>query len=506
MTTIDSLDPTTGASTRTVATETTLEEVAATAGAASAAAKLFQVAGRGLRVTLLHRIAADLEARRPEIVEIARQETGLAEARLNAELTRTVYQARFFADLVEEGFYLEAIIDHAAETPMGPGPDLRRMLVPVGPVAVFGASNFPLAFSVPGGDTVSALAAGCPVVVKAHDSHPALSLLTFTILQEAAEAVEAPPGILGIVFGTEAGAALVADPHIRAVGFTGSLGGGQALAAIANGRPDPIPFYGEMASLNPVVLSTGALAARRTALVEGFVGSITGSGGQLCTKPGIVLVPRGEAGDRFVADAAAALTGAGATPLLNVRIAEAFQESVEGFAGADPYQVLVCGGRDGGPGFAVTPVLVEVDAEEVDAGGIEEVFGPAAVLVRYEESRLHGLLDGLAGSLTATVHAESEEEAFTRMVADAMVSKVGRLLFDGWPTGVLVSWAQTHGGPWPSTSSQHTSVGATSIRRFLRPVTWQSAPEALLPLELTDAYTSIPRRVDGHLKLGTAGR
>ena len=506
MATIDSIDPTTGATAGKVSDETRPQEVASIAAAAASAAAPFRGAGRQLRAVLLRRIADDLEARGSEIVATAQRETGLAEARLTGELARTAYQARLFAEVVEEGSYLEAAIDHAGQTPMGPGPDLRRMLVPIGPVAVFGASNFPLAFSVPGGDTVAALAAGCPVVVKAHDSHPALSLLTFEILSEAAHALGAPDGVLGIVFGTAAGAALVADPNIRAVGFTGSLNGGRALADIATRRPEPIPFYGEMASLNPVVLSAGVLTARRAAIVEGFAGSLTGSAGQLCTKPGIVLVPKVEAGDRFVDDAVAALTGAGPTTVLNTRIAEAFGESVDAFVASTTYRVLVRGGRAPGPGFAVTPALIEVDGDDIDPGDIEECFGPASVLVRYDDDSLDRLLGGFTGSLTATVHAEPEEAAFAEHIAELMLPRVGRLLFGGWPTGVLVSWAQTHGGPWPATSSQHTSVGATSIRRFLRPVTWQSAPSALLPEELADGYTAIPRRIDGRLEIATGTR
>ncbi|HJQ48444.1 MAG TPA: aldehyde dehydrogenase (NADP(+)) [Amycolatopsis sp.] len=501
MTAIDSIDPTTGASAGQVAEETRPGDVASIAAAAARAAAPFRGAGRQFRATLLRRIADDLEARRDEIVAVAQRETGLAEARLGGELIRTAYQARFFAEVVEEGSYLEATIDHAGDTPMGPGPDLRRMLVPIGAVAVFGASNFPLAFSVPGGDTVAALAAGCPVIVKAHDSHPALSLLTFAILRQAAESLGAPDGVLGIVFGTTAGAALVADANIRAAGFTGSLQGGRALAEIAARRAEPIPFYGEMASLNPVVLSAGALTARRAALVEGFVASVTGSGGQLCTKPGIVLVPKGVAGDRFVTDAVAAYAEARPTTLLNARIAEAFGESIAGFAASASHRVLVRGGRDSGPGFAVTPTLIEIDCEDLDPGSIEECFGPASILIRYDDRSLDRLLTGFGGSLTATVHAEPDETAFAQYIAAVMLPRAGRLLFGGWPTGVLVAWAQTHGGPWPAASSQHTSVGATSIRRFLRPVTWQSAPSALLPEELADGYTAIPRRIDGRLVL-----
>ncbi|MEU6128453.1 aldehyde dehydrogenase (NADP(+)) [Saccharopolyspora sp. NPDC047091] len=495
---ITSVDPATGEVVETVTTATTTEQVAVLAEAAAAAAAPFEELGRAFRARLLRAVADELEAHRAEIVALGRRETALPEARLNGELTRTCFQARLFADVIDDGGYLEATIDHAGDTPMGPGPDLRRMLVPIGPVAVFGASNFPLAFSAPGGDTVSALAAGCPVVIKAHSSHPALAQLTFRAMTTAAQRVGAPEGLLGIVFGTAAGAELIAHPAIKGVGFTGSAGGGAALLDIINRRPEPIPFYGEMAGLNPIVVTEGAAKARGAAIAEGLVGSVLGSGGQLCTKPGLVFVPRGAAGDALVAEAARLISAAPAATLLNRRISESYRETSAALASRAE---VIAEGAAPGAGFAVAPRLLEVDAAKLSADELDECFGPAAVLARYDAAELDTAITALPASLTGAVHAEPDEVQRTAALSALLKEKSGRLLYNGFPTGVLVSWAQHHGGPWPSTNTLHTSVGATAIRRWLRPVTWQDAPEAVLPAELRERHASIPRRVDGRLVL-----
>jgi len=496
MSVIQSIDPTTGEAVLAGVAETSPAEVDAAVALAARAAPALDRLGRGFRAGLLRAIAARLEADAEEIVTTGMVETGLARPRLEGELRRTCYQARLFADALEEGGYLEAAIDHAGPTPMGPGPDLRRMLVPIGPVAVFGASNFPLAFSVPGGDTVAALAAGCPVVVKGHDSHPALSRLTFDLMSRAAAEVDAPEGTLGLVFGLAAGARLVAAPEVKAVGFTGSLSGGRALLGIINSRPEPIPFYGELSSLNPVVVTPGAAETRGTDLARAFVDSFTGSAGQLCTKPGVVFVPAGPAGDAFVAAAAESVADMPPFTVLNERIHGAFLEATRALPGR--FEVVATG-QQTGPGFAVPATLSQLPAEDLAGVDLEECFGPAAILVRYRPDELLPSLAGLAGSLTWTIHAEPAEQELAARLAQIGRAKAGRVLFSGWPTGVLVSWAQQHGGPWPATNSLHTSVGVTAIRRFLRPVTWQDAPPALLPVELTDDYDAIPRRVDGRL-------
>lgn len=502
---IVSIDPTTGAEVERVAEATSPERLADICQAAAEAFAHISGRDRSFRVRLLHSVADALEARRADIVDLGIRETGLPRTRLEGELTRTVYQARLFADVVEEGSYLEATIDHAGDTPMGPGPDLRRMLVATGPVAVFGAGNFPLAFSVPGGDTVSALAAGCPVVVKAHSSHPALSRLTHDILAQAAAEVEAPTGTIGIVYGQKAGALLVQHPAITAVGFTGSLSGGKALMRLIEQRETPIPFFGELASLNPIVVTEAAVTTRGEKLAEGLVASVTGSGGQLCTKPGLVLVPHGPAGDAFVATTGTLMSCAPAAVLLNERIRDSYVEISAGLEKNPGVRVLAQGGDPAGAGFAVSPRLLTVEASTLAETTVSECFGPTALIVRYDPDHLQEALETLPASLTATIHGEPSDDL--EPLVTALLPKAGRLLFDGFPTGVLVSWAQHHGGPWPATNTQHTSVGTSAIRRFLRPVTWQSAPEKVLPVELHASFTGIPRRVNGHLIVsGEAGR
>jgi NADP-dependent aldehyde dehydrogenase len=498
-----STDPRTGDTVTQIARTPVADVAKATAAAAKAAPEL-EGRGRAFRASLLRAVAARLEERRDTIVALGQKETGLPEARLNAELTRTAYQAEFFASVIEEGSYLEATIDHAGDTPMGPGPDLRRLLVPIGPVAVFGASNFPLAFSVPGGDTVSALAAGNPVVVKAHDSHLGLSQLSYEAIAQACADVDAPEGTIGIVFGIEAGAALVADPAIKAVGFTGSLTGGRALLDIINGRDEPIPFYGELSSVNPLVVTAAAAAERPEAIASGLVTSITGSGGQLCTKPGVVFVPEGVEGDKLLQEAASLIAETAAHPLLNARIADSYRDIAAEFAAAPGVRVLAAGvaapqGRFG------TPRLLEVDTADFTPAIAEECFGPSAIAVRYADAEgLRRALAVLPASLTATLHAGSEDPDLAALV-ELVRPLAGRLVFDQFPTGVLVSWAQHHGGPWPSTNTFHTSVGATAIRRFLRPMVWQNAPRAILPPELHDG-ADVPQRVNGHLLAGPAGK
>lgn len=500
MTDVPSIDPRTGRTVGVVAQETTPDQLEELCRAAAAAVGPLERLGRGGRMALLREMAAALEQHREPIVSLADRETALGTTRLDGELTRTCYQLRLFAEVLAEGSYLEAAIDHPSPTPMGPRRDLRRMLVPVGPVAVFGASNFPLAFSVPGGDTASALAAGCPVVVKAHHSHPATSQLVFDVLRKALAAAAAPDGTLSLVHGVQAGADLVAHPLIRAVGFTGSLGGAQALVRIIEGRPDPIPFFGELSSLNPVVVTPAAAGERADELGRGLVGSFTLGGGQFCTKPGLVLVPSDPGGDALVAAMGAATSELGAQLLLNAGIATGYAKGLDRLCATAR---LVARGREGtGGGFEAAPALVTLPAEELTDAVTEECFGPVTVVVRYSsEQELMAALGRMPASLTATVHRGRGETALPGRVAESLRSRAGRLVFDGFPTGVAVSWAQHHGGPWPATNSQHTSVGTTAIRRFLRPVTWQDAPVDLLPPELREEFTGIPRRVDGRLRL-----
>ncbi|MGS2618699.1 aldehyde dehydrogenase (NADP(+)) [Micromonospora sp. LZ34] len=502
MAAVVSIDPRTGQPVEEVARETTSAEVDRLCAAALAAAPGLEALGRAGRAALLRSLADALEDRREDVVAVADRETALGPVRLNGELTRTCYQLRLFAEVLDEGSYLEATIDHAGDTPMGPRPDLRRMLVPIGPVAVFGASNFPLAFSVPGGDTASALAAGCPVIVKAHGSHPATSQLVFDILLAAADKAGAPAGTLGLVHGVPAGADLVAHPAVRAVGFTGSVNGGRALLRIIEQRPDPVPFFGELSSLNPVVVTPGAAAERGPAIGTELVGSFTLGGGQFCTKPGLVFVPSGAEGDTVVAAMAEAVRGTGSPVLLNEGIAAAYGHIAGGLAEAAGVEVLARGAQPQGDGFQVAPLLLATSARELPPQVTEECFGPVSVVARYDgEAELFSALAAMPSSLTATVLRGQGETELPLAVSEQLRPRAGRLIYDAYPTGVAVSWAQHHGGPWPSTNSQHTSVGTTAIRRFLRPVTWQGAPAHLLPPELTDDYRDIPRRVDGVLEL-----
>ena len=500
--TITTTNPATGSTTDTGIEPTTDAEVAAITDAATSAFRVLRTSTRAWRAGLLRALADGLEADRANLTATASAETGLAASpRLDGELTRSAFQLRLFAEAIEEGGYLEATIDHAGDTSMGPGPDIRRMLVPIGPVAVFGSSNFPFAFSVAGGDTASALAAGNPVVTKAHSSHPLTSRASFEALNTAALAYGAPEGTIGILYGQKAGATLVADPAIAAVGFTGSLSTGRILLGIIEQRERPVPFYGELSSLNPLIISEGAIAARGDAIADGLFVSFTGSAGQLCTKPGIAFVPRGstELVDTIVAKA----QSAAAQPLLNARIHEAFGE-IRGRLIEEGKATSLVEPQAGSDGITLTPAVLSIDASSVTDAVSEEAFGPLLVLAYYDDiDEVAAALAAVPDSLTATVHAEDDEWAgLAPLVAD-LEDRVGRVVFNGYPTGVRVSWGQHHGGPWPATNTAHTSVGVTAIRRFLRPLAWQGAPEALLPQELRDGFTAIPRRVDGVLTLST---
>jgi len=453
--------------------------------------------GRTGRASLLDDLADALDARRDDIVEAADAETALGPARLTGELARTSYQFRFFAAVLREGSYLEATIDHAGPTPMGPRPDLRRMLVPVGPVAVYAASNFPLAFSVPGGDTVSALAAGNGVVVKVHPAHPRTSeLVGGVIAQLAGDAVT-------LVHGFGAGRALVQEPGIRAASFTGSIRGGRALADLAAARADPIPFFGELGSVNPVLVTPAAAEGRGVEIAAGLAASVTLGGGQFCTKPGVVLLPAGGAGDALVEYLRAELARVAPTQALSHSMADAYAAGVAERA-ADPRAIPLLAGT-AEPGWT-TPALIEVPVGGL--GGVlgEECFGPLTVVARYEDdAEAEQLIAELPGSLTGTLllgrdAGSADADEGVPRARQALRSRSGRLVYNGYPTGVAVSWAQHHGGDWPSTNSQFTSVGAGAIRRFLKPVAWQDAPQGELPPELRDGDAGVPRRVDGVLR------
>lgn len=478
---------------------TSQQQIQQYAEAAEAAAPAWRAASAGTRAAWLRAAADALDANVDELVAIADDETRLGETRLRGEVARTTGQLRLFATVVEEGSYLELTVDDADAAATPPRPELRRMLTGVGPVAVFSASNFPFAFSVAGGDTASALAAGNPVIVKAHSGHPRLSERTAAIVADALVGAGAPEGSFALVEGREAGNALVQHPLIQAAGFTGSVAGGRALFDLASGRPDPIPFYGELGSVNPVVITPAAVAARGDALAQGLVGSFTLGVGQFCTKPGVVFVPRGAGFEDLVA---AHVTDAAGGPLLTDRITDAFPVGI-GHLEADPSVEVLGYGAPAAEGSA-RPVVLTTDAAAVAERPetlLEECFGPVTLLVRYDgDEELLAALRAVPGSLTATLHAEESDD-----VADVLAvleRRAGRVLFAGWPTGVAVTWSQHHGGPWPATTSLHTSVGATAIRRFLRPVVFQDAPERLLPDVLRDAtLTALPHRRNGVLRV-----
>jgi len=512
-------------STLTTAPTTAGPDLTALTTAAAQAARILARSSAETRAGWLNAIADSLDAHRDELVAIADAETHLGLPRLTGEVGRTTGQLRLFARVLRDGGYLEATIDHANPASTPPAPDLRRVLVPLGPIAVFSASNFPFAFSVAGGDTASALAVGCPVIVKAHSGHIRLSHRTAELVTEALRTAGAPDGSFALIEGREAGIALVQDPRITAVSFTGSVAGGRALFDVASARPEPIPFYGELGSINPVVITAAAAADRGTELAAGLAGSFTLGAGQFCTKPGVVFIP---AGAGFEAALVTAVGDRAPQRMLTDRIDDAFTAGITALAGHTGVEVLLSPttGTDAAadaraaviatdaaagtrPAVIATdaaagtrPAVIATSAAAVLADPhtlLEEVFGPTTLLVRYTgTAELDEVLRVLPGSLTATLHAEPGDD--TELIVERLAHRAGRVLFAGWPTGVAVNWAQHHGGPWPATTTPHTSVGATAVRRFLRPLAFQDAPESSLPPALHDANPlGIPRRVDGVL-------
>ncbi|CUW27628.1 MULTISPECIES: aldehyde dehydrogenase (NADP(+)) [Streptomyces] len=501
-----SVDPRTGKQREQVAVEATAQEVDATVRAAHAARGA--LADRTVRAAFLRSAAAGLDAARDGLVETADAETALGPARLTGELARTCYQLRAFADIVDEGAFLDVIINHPDDTATPPVPDLRRYKVPLGVVAVYSASNFPFAFSVAGGDTASALAAGCPVVVKSHPDHPALSELVAKVLRRAAAEHGIPEGVVGLVHGFEAGVELIKHPLVAAAGFTGSVRGGRALFDAAAARPVPIPFHGELGSLNPVLVTEAAAAERAEEIGGGLAGSMTLGMGQFCVKPGLVLVPSGAAGDRLVKSLTDAVSDTDAGVLLDHRMRDNFVAGVAERAQLPDVDAPVTPGAGGE--HAVSAGFLTVPAEKLTAEGaydllLEECFGPVTVVARYaDEAEAAAVLSRLPGNLTATVQVSSEEAAGRgrgpELLAE-LTPLAGRVLVNGWPTGVAVAAAQHHGGPYPATTSTSTSVGGTAIERWLRPVVYQNAPEALLPAELKDDNPlGLPRRFNGVLE------
>ncbi len=427
------------------------------------------------------------------LTERAEAETGLPQARLGGELARTCNQLRLFAQEVLDNRWQGVRIDPALpdRKPL-PRPDLRLRKIPLGPVAVFGASNFPLAFSVAGGDTAAALAAGCPVVAKAHPAHPGTSEMVAGALAGAVKACELPEGVFSMLAGpsNELGATLVADPRIKAVGFTGSRKGGLALMEIAARRDEPIPVYAEMSSVNPIVLLPGALTARAEAVADGFLNSLTMGVGQFCTNPGLVIALEGTGLNRFIAAACEGLGSRPASTMLTSGIHAAYKSGVDRLRRETKADLLAHGPAATGPNSAET-YLFAVKAADIlsDPTLTHEVFGPSSLIIRCEdEEQLCSILEALEGQLTATLHMEDGDLPLAKRLLPILERRAGRILANGWPTGVEVAHAMVHGGPFPATSDgRSTSVGTLAIERFLRPVCYQDLPQALLPDILRDS-------------------
>ena len=501
------IDPAKGAELPTAFSSAGPDDVADACAAAEAAFAAFSSLEPEARARFLEAIADNILGIGDALIVTAMTETGLPRVRLEGERGRTAGQLRLFAQVVRQGDWLDVAIDPALpERTPAPRADLRRMNLALGPVAVFGASNFPLAFSVAGGDTASAFAAGCPVVVKGHPAHPGTGELVARAVQTAVKVCGLPEGVFSYLPGTsnELGATLVADPRIRAVGFTGSRAGGLALTRIAAARAEAVPVYAEMSSINPVVLLPAALAARAEPLGKAFVQSLTLGAGQFCTNPGLVIALEGPDLDRFVASAASAIVEAQPAVMLTPGIHASFERGVEALARHHAVSEVArarvgeginqaCGAlfQSDAAAFAKDPVLSH------------EVFGSSAILIRCRDlEEMVGIIEGLEGQLTATLQLEAADQAAAARLLPALQRKAGRVLANGWPTGVEVTHAMVHGGPFPATSDgRSTSVGSLAMMRFLRPVCFQDLPDALLPPALQAANPwKLARRIDGTME------
>ncbi|MFZ0302384.1 MAG: aldehyde dehydrogenase (NADP(+)) [Terracidiphilus sp.] len=498
------LDPATGARLEPAYHYASLEDLDRAANLAEEARGTYcGISGRE-RAGFLRHIAAGMEAIGAEIVERAHRETALPEARLKGELARTANQLRLFAQVNEEGSWANARIDPAQpERKPLPRVDIRSVLRPLGPVAVFGSSNFPLAFSVAGGDTASALAAGNPVIVKAHSAHPGTSELVGQVVAASVRACGLPSGVFALLFGagSELGAALVAHPVVKAVGFTGSLNAGRSLMKVAASRSEPIPCFMEMSSSNPLVVLPEALAMRGAEIAKGLFGSFTLGVGQFCTKPGLVYLPRNEAADALVASLKTLVEQSQASAMLTETICGNHVSGVTVRKRNSAAKTLAEGAA-GSSGSYAAPALFEVSGSEMLRSPelAHEIFGPSTLVIRYEgRAELLTLLNAVEGQLTATVHGTDADIAANADLIAILERKAGRLVVNGFPTGVEVCHAMVHGGPFPATSeSRMTSVGTQAIYRFVRPVCYQDFPQAALPDELKDENPlGIWRLVDG---------
>jgi alpha-ketoglutaric semialdehyde dehydrogenase len=484
----------------------TQAEVDLAARLASEAFPVFSLVKPSERAAFLRRIAARIEALAEQIIERAHLETALPKARLQSEAGRTCNQLRLFATVVEEGSWVGARIDRAdAQRKPIPKPDVRSMLQAIGPVVVFGASNFPLAFSVAGGDTASALAAGNPVIVKAHPAHPGTSELVGRAIRECVREEGLPEGTFSLLFnaGTAVGKALVEHPLVKAGGFTGSTIAGRALMDLAAKRPDPIPFYAEMGSTNPVFLLPGALAARGKDIAAQLHGSFTLGSGQFCTKPGLVFVPEATAAEVFRSEFREKVAHSPALTVLTSGIQQSYAEAMRQRASRTDVRPLAHGERpSSNDSFAAEVAVFETDVTTLlaDRDLESEVFGPASLLITFSsKQQILQAAQNLRGHLTATIHGTEEDLREFAELVEILKNKVGRIVFNGYPTGVEVCHAMVHGGPYPaSTDGRSTSVGTQAIFRFARPVCYQDFPNAALPDELKNENPlRIWRLVDG---------
>lgn len=469
----------------------TPEEVEqAMALAATAFPRYSNLSGK-IRAGFLRAIASEIETVVDDIVERGQLETALPEPRLRGETARTCGQLRMFANLIEEGSWVDARIERAdPERKPIPKVDLRSMLRPLGPVAVFCASNFPMAYSVAGGDTASALAAGCPVVVIAHASHPGVAEIVASAVIRAAQLTNMPEGVFSVLYGggRKVGQAVVKHPVTQAVGFTGSRAGGTALMDTAANRKQPIPVYAEMSSVNPVVILPGALERGEEALAEAFFGSLTLGVGQFCTNPGLVFLPAGK-GDAFLTKLKALIEAGTPGMMLNAGICNAFAESTAAFAAAEGVETLARSVTDAGPGQGAPAVFTVSISNFLGNEALQgEMFGPATLIVRGTVEEIEAAIPHLEGQLTASLHASESELLANGSLVIALQNRAGRIIFNGFPTGVEVCNSMVHGGPFPSTSDgRSTSVGTMAIFRFCRAIAWQNFPDAALTAELQEA-------------------
>lgn len=496
-------NPTTGERLQPAFIPASAEEVDLAAHLAADAFEIYQrISGRE-RGAFLRTIAAKIESIAPDVIERAAEETALPQGRLQAETARTCAQLRLFAQVAEEGSWVNARIDHAdPNRKPAPKPDIRSMLRPLGPVVVFGASNFPLAFSVAGGDTASALAAGNPVIVKAHAAHPGTSELVGRAVQESVRECGLPEGVFSLLFGSGpcTGMALITHPAIKAGGFTGSRTAGRILMDAAAARP--IPFYAEMSSTNPVFILPGALQERGENIAAGLHASFTMGAGQFCTKPGMVFVPQGADAKAFAEKLQQLVSASAPFHLLTKPIHSSFDSAVATRKTDKAVRVVAEGqSAPADASFAVSSALFETDAKSFLGSGLDaEIFGPTTLLVHHSNrDQVHAIARALEGHLTATIHGtEQDLRDFADLIA-ILENKVGRLVFNSFPTGVEVTHAMVHGGPYPSTSDgRSTSVGSQAIFRFTRLVCYQGFPDSALPDSLKDANPlGIWRMIDG---------